>query len=290
MSENTHQRPSPGDFDDYRAYLRAMVAHLKATRSQFSYRWFSRRAGFSSPNFLKLVAEGQRNLSPRSIGAFATGLGLDERETEMFEALVQLDRARTDAERNRLYERIRRVDKSKGGARQLQHAEHQIYSWWYALVIRELTLLADFREDSEWIARRLHPRIRPSEARKALSLLEQIGLLERGDGGRLRPLDSKLATRQGARSLAIRNFHREMIRLAGESLDGLPVDTRDVSSVTLTLTRSQFEALRARVAAFRREALELLEDTSGDSEHRDVYQLNFQLFPVTRGNEDEEIR
>ena len=51
-----------------------MISYLKATKPQFSYRYFSRVAGFSSPNFLKLVAEGQRNLSPKSIAKFAKKL------------------------------------------------------------------------------------------------------------------------------------------------------------------------------------------------------------------------
>ena len=62
--ENTRVRPRPEDHTDYRAYLREMVTYLKASRPQFSYRYFSRIAGFTSPNFLKLVAEGQRNLTP----------------------------------------------------------------------------------------------------------------------------------------------------------------------------------------------------------------------------------
>ena len=93
-------RPRPETFDHYAPYLRAMVVHLKDVDPKFSYRYFSRWAGFSSPNFLKLVADGQRNLTPASIPKFARGLSLSERERESFETLVLMSLARTDEERN----------------------------------------------------------------------------------------------------------------------------------------------------------------------------------------------
>ena len=83
-----------------------VIVHLKATRPSFSYRSFSKRAGFSSPNFLKRVAEGERSLSHDSIGRFARGLRLDDAEHAVFEALVQLNQATTDDERNRSYQRL----------------------------------------------------------------------------------------------------------------------------------------------------------------------------------------
>ncbi len=70
-SQNTASRPYPADYRDYRNYLQQMVAYLKATHPRFSYRYFSRLAGYSSPNFLKLVAEGHRNMSIKSIVGFA---------------------------------------------------------------------------------------------------------------------------------------------------------------------------------------------------------------------------
>ena len=82
LAENTLMRPRPQDFVDYRAYLREMFDYLKVTRPQFSYRYFSRIAGFTSPNFLKLVADGERNLTPPSIPKFAKGLWLDEHERD----------------------------------------------------------------------------------------------------------------------------------------------------------------------------------------------------------------
>ncbi len=49
-------------YTDYRAFLHDAYTHAKATNPAFSYRYFAKKAGFSSPNFLKLVIDGVYNL------------------------------------------------------------------------------------------------------------------------------------------------------------------------------------------------------------------------------------
>jgi uncharacterized protein (TIGR02147 family) len=276
-------RPIPDAFHDYRVYLRAMIDYLKATRAQFSYRYFSRIAGFSSPNFLKLVAEGKRNISPQSIAKFARGLGLDQREQETFETLVLLGQAQTDAERNRYYARLRRRASTSAAAR-MEDAQYKVYSLWYALPIREMLLLPDFQEDPNWIARRLRPQVRPTDVRTALQLLEQVGLIVRDETGRLKQHSTKLSTGPRVRSLAVRNYHRAMLETAANTLDGVAQEDRDITSLTVTLTRAQYEEARARIERFRAELLDIVEDSRKpeDEGDREVYQVGFQLFPITR--------
>lgn len=261
-----------------------MIEYLKATRPQFSYRYFSRVAGFSSPNFLKLVAEGKRNLSPQSIAKFARGLGLDQREQETFETLVLLGQAETDAERNMYYARLRRRSSGSSAATRLEDAQYKVYSLWYALAIREMIPLPDFREDPVWIGRRLRPQVKPSDVRTALQLLEHVGLVVRDDIGRLRPQNTKISTGPRVRSLAVRNYHRAMLEVAAGTLDGIALEDRDITSLTISLTRSQYEEVRARIERFRRELLDLVDDPrpSDRGEQREVYQVGFQLFPLTR--------
>ncbi|MEW6776112.1 MAG: TIGR02147 family protein, partial [Bdellovibrionota bacterium] len=282
-NKNTNQRPDPADFGDYRAYLRALVGHLKATDRRFSYRYFSKRAGFSSPNVLKLVIDGKRHISKGSVPKFARGLGLSQKERESFEALVQLGRARTDEERNLRYQRLRRLRSSWKDPVALSNRHYDVYSRWYVLPVREMLELPGFQEDPAWIARRLRPRIRPSQARRALKLLEKLGLAVRDAEGRLKAADTMLATEPTVHSLAARNYHRAMLRHAEHSLDGLPLEDRNLSSLTLTLTRKQYETLCGEIARFRRDLLVRTQNEERQGERQEVYVAGFQIFPVTGG-------
>jgi len=279
--ENTLKRPQPHEFSDHRQYLKAMVFYLKQTQVAFSYRYFARRAGFSSPNFLKLVAEGKRNIAPETISRFATGLGLTAKEQEAFDVLVKLGQAATDAERNLYFQRLQKIRAGASPTAQLEAAQYEVYSHWYVIPVRELMLTDGFREDPAWIARRLRPRIRPKEAQHALDLLVKTGLASRDAGGRLKPSETKLATPDNVKFLSVRNYHRAMLEIASKSLDTIPQDKRNVTSLTVALSPKQYELATRRIAAFRQELLDELEDTPADGESREIHLLGFQVVPVS---------
>src|SRR3989338_3815356 len=89
------EKPVIFEYDNYREYLRGLYDHLKVARGHFSYRYFSRMAGFRSPNFLKLVIDGDRNLSGESIEKFIKALKIQNKEAIFFRNLVLLNQSET---------------------------------------------------------------------------------------------------------------------------------------------------------------------------------------------------
>ena len=289
--EDTTVRPRVTEYSDYREYLRHMTAHLKVARASFSYRAFSRRAGFSSPTALKRVAEGERNLSQEAIGQFARGLGLDEHEHESFEALVLFNQATTDEARNRQFRRLRRA-RSDHAVGRMEVDQYDVYGSWHHLVLCELAGLPEFREDPGWIARRLLPRIRPGEAARSLVLLERIGLLVRevaavaskrvGSSNALRPAHAVLSAGAALRPLLIRNFHRAMLDKCADALDAIPRSRRNVTSLTVPLDPGQYERACELIGELRRQLLAMSEDKPKTDTH-EIHQVLFAVFPVTGG-------
>lgn len=274
------ERPDPRAFDDHRVYLRAMIEHLRDVEPRFSYRWFARRAGFSSPNFLKLVADGERNMSADSIDRFARGLGLDAREQHAFEALVRLGIASTDAERRRWYEVLREA-RGRAAVDRLRADAFDLYARWFVVVVRELMGLDGYQDDPAWVARTVRPPLTRREAQDAREILLRLGLVQADDAGRVRPVDRKISTGGEVHSLAVRTFHRAMLGLAERALDEVPRDRRAISALTVPLTAEQYETVRVRIERFRRTLLEELDEASTDASVA-VYQLQFALFPVSR--------
>lgn len=76
------------DFTDYRAFMKAFYETKKKGPGTFSYRRFSKLAQNASPNFVKLVVDGQRNLTVQNIYLFSMAMSLLPREQEYFEAMV----------------------------------------------------------------------------------------------------------------------------------------------------------------------------------------------------------
>jgi uncharacterized protein (TIGR02147 family) len=283
-NQSVSTRPSPRDYDDYRAYLSELIDFLRTSKRGFSFRRFSKRAGYQSPNFLKLVIDGQRNLSDDSIAKFAGAFELGPRETRDFSHLVRFNQARSDEEKNREFRQL--LQHRRGVAAELQKAQFEIYSEWYVLVVRELATLPFFKESGQWIAKRLQPMISAREANRALKLLQQVGLLVRDASGTLRAATSKLKT--GAEvPLGVRNFHRAMLGHAADSLDSIDKSERHVSSLTQALTKAQYEQLTAKLDSFREELLDLLEAPTeqAETDDKEIYFVGFEVIPMTQKKE-----
>lgn len=272
------------DYLDYRSFLRDAYADLKQRQRGFSYRWFSRRAGMSSPNFLKLVMDGQRNLSPQSTEKFAEALGLNGKESAFFRDLVGFDQASTAAEKNRFFERIG-AHRRQRAVRALDRRAFEYLSRWYYPAVRELVSCQGFREDPEWIARQMVPSITASEARRALDLLLELGLIERTEDGALRQGEPLLSTGAEVRSLAVGNFHRQMMERASAAIDIVPPDRRDISGVTVSLSPRAFQIVKDKIVALRAELLDL---SAAEEQPTQVIQINVQAFPLADIEENDE--
>lgn len=286
VSENTPERPDVARFTDYRAFLREMVKFLRAVRPGFSFRSFARRAGFASPNYLKLVTDGLRNLAPESVDKFARGLGLNKREQEIFRILVLIANARSDDERNALFVRLReRIGADE--VTRLRDDQFAVYEVWWALVIRDMAQLPDFQLDARWIGRRLRPRVRPAQVQRALDLLMRLGLLVRDEEGKVRTSERTISTGPEVQSLAVRNYHRSVLELAGNALDEIPREERNVTSVTVLLSEDGYAEAVGEIAKLRRRLLEIsdtrLGEAAGASEAEcEVHTAVFALLPVTQ--------
>jgi uncharacterized protein (TIGR02147 family) len=261
---------------DYREFLRARFAQLKKNRG-LTHRSFSAKAGFSSPNFLKLVMEGQRNLTAQSAAKIAKALELEEREAEFFAVLVDFNQAKALELKEARYEQLKLLRRDLPLQR-VEHSQFDYFNHWYAVAIRELVGLKGFREDPEWISQKLQGQVTPAQARRSLRLLERLGLVAREANGKLRQKQAPLSTGDEVSSLGAYRFHQNMIEKAKQALRETPAPQRDISSVTLAVTRESGERIKHRIRQFRKEILAMAED-GGQAEA--VYQMNIQFFNLS---------
>lgn len=277
------QTPDVFAYLDYRSYLRDYYNERKSRGRGFSYRAFSRKAALKSPNYLKLVIDGERNLSPTMAKRFAEACGLSDDSARYFVDLVAFNQAASGSERNKHYASLtgfRRYRK----AHKLDLAHAAYYGAWYMPAIRELAASSDFQADPQWLAERLLPPITQSEAQQALDTLLDLGLLVRNAQGEIVQADVLLSTGPETRGVHIMNFHRAMMDRAMDSMDLIAPEDRDISSLTLALGESGLRLFKQRLQRFRRELLEL---SALEDDPEQVVQINLQLFPLTRGRGDD---
>ena len=86
-------------------------------------------------------------------------------------------------------------------------------------------------------------------------------------------------------SLAIRNFNRSMIELGKEAIERFGQEEREVSGITINVTKEVYKHVKDMVRVFKKEVADYVNNEKKDSDI--VGQLNFQLFPLAkakRGN------
>jgi uncharacterized protein (TIGR02147 family) len=278
MNLRQAHRPNIFEYTDYRAYLRDYYVAEKARRPAFSYRYFARRAGHTSPNFLKLVIEGKRNLGPASITAFARALELDAEEASFFAELVAYGQSKADADKNKHLTRITAARNYRKAGR----IEGQLFEYlahWYLPAIRELVARPDFVEDAKWIARELTPTIAAKKAAEGLKVLINLGLVRRMPDGRLERGDPSWTTGPEPSSKIVEAFHNQMLTLATEALQKYSPEERNVSSLVVCVKAKTVAELKRRLTSFQQELLALCD---ADEEPEVVYQVGMQLFPLSR--------
>jgi uncharacterized protein (TIGR02147 family) len=276
--------PDVFQYLDYRAFLRDWyLAHNTGGRV-VSYRSFATRAQLGSPNYLKLVMDGERNLSPAMAERFATALRLEGEAASYFVDLVAFNQASTQSARNKQYARLTSF-KGYRKAHRLEIAHAAYHAAWYMPAIREMASSRSFRDDPEWIGAQLTPPIARAEAQRALDTLIELGLLVRTASGKLEQSEPVLSTGAEAKGVHIVSYHRAMMERAVASIDHAPAHDRDISSITMCVGEDGIRRLKERVQRFRREILEL---SALEDDPVRVVQINFQVFPLSQELESED--
>lgn len=266
---------------DYRHWLRSLYEERKAQDAFFSWRYLAGRLGVDA-SYLVRVAQGHRHLAEEALERLAAFAGLDGRDLEIFRALAAFNRARGEREQRACYRRLQEL--RSPGASPLPDDHVEFFRRWFPVVVRTLGGLPGFVDDPAWVADRLDPPIAPEEAAQALELVKRLGLLRRDASGAWilsEPFVSSPPTMDPA---VMRAFQKTMIDLAGESLERHPRDLRDITTLTLALDLDDLPEARERLRTLRESLLRLSSESPAP---RHVFQLNLQLFPLTRVPEGE---
>lgn len=280
------KEPALGVFTDFREYLRAFYdykIHLhKNSYSQYSYKTFSASADIKSPNYLKMIIDGERNLSKTTARKFAKALGLDKESTEEFLLLVEYGQAQDPLERNRHLKALnefRTKRRIKSG--ELQTEKLQSAPTWISWVLHAMTDQRGVEFSIDSLRDLLAGNVSGDDIRRSLQQLFNAQALRVDEAGKVRkgivpPNQEEISPEM------IRKIQSELMYLGMEALLNGKAHEREVGTLTVCLTEPEFEKVRFELRHLRKrilkDALMSRELSPGDR----VYQLNIQMFPVTK--------
>lgn len=275
---STTKLPDVFDYLDYRVFLRDWY-RIKKARKSLSYRRWSQQLQLRSPNFMKLVLDGERNLTEEMAMRVAKTIPLKTKEErDFFLEIVRFTQGRSVEVRDAAFQRLSRF-RNYQQVHPLTEEQLRYHSTWYMPAIRELAIRSDFRDDPQWIARTLVPSITAEEASEALELLLKLGLLERTNDGGTKQGTPLVTTGPDVQWIHVGRYLHTMIKMASRALDEVSTTERDISSLTLCLPPSGISEVKEKIGKFRRELLVMSEAHANPTQ---VVQVNFQLFPLSK--------
>lgn len=268
-------------YTNYREYLRDFYQHKKNGLRGYSYRNFSKAAGFSAPNVLKLVIDGQRGLTSDSIEKFIVGIGLKGPRAEYFRLLVQWNQARNVEEGAAFYQKLHRLI-PESQKRLLDHDSVEYLSHWLYPVLREMVQLLDFQTDPYWIMRRLTGRAQLSDIQKALRFLIDKDFIAADATGRWQITNKVIMSNDEVRDLAIQQYHKKALEQSQLMVDDLPLQEREYGALIFTLPEDKIPELKDKMKNLRNEIFRWATEACENNDKNAVIQFNMQMFPQVR--------
>ncbi|MCB0378024.1 MAG: TIGR02147 family protein [Bdellovibrionales bacterium] len=281
------EKPILSQYVDYRKFLADYYAHrVEETSHQlrpYSYSDFSAAANIKSPNYLKLIIEGKRNLSKEMCGKFARALKLTRSETSEFELLVSYCQEKDPLQRNRCLKELSefRAKKSLASGEIDAEAWDQVSNWlvWvlYAMVDQEGVTFEPAK-----LRKLMRGQVNEGQIQQALSKLQNSKDIE---------VDSKTKVARKTHAMMsdadkippelVRKIQSELIYLGLEALHKYGPKEREVSGFTMAMTEKEYEWVRFELRKLRKHIQKEILTNREMSPGERVYQVNIQLFPVT---------
>jgi len=265
-------------YRNYREYLLELYKEQKAKYPKFSHRYVAQKVGFKSSGLFANILKGKSNISGPLIFKFIDFLKLKKREAEYFQLLVQFNQAKVYQEKAHFFEKISSFKEAR--ITQIGSHQEEYFSKWYYGSIRELLKFYSFKDNYQYLAKKVVPEIKPEEAKKAIHLLEKLDLIRKDDKGGYKPVDAFLISEGIKKSHIINKYHADTIDRAREAIERFPNKERTISSLTLSVSDPMYDTIAEKIKSFCEELFKLaLSDKSPASR---AYQLNFQVFPITK--------
>ena len=265
------------NFTSYREFLHDYYKEQKSLDLSFSYQTFADKAGFKTKTFIYKVIKGKKALARQSTIQIARAIGFKKRETDYFVAMVSFNNVKGIDEKDYYFHQLQKLSRSLEVS-VIRNNQYYYFNHWYIAVIRELVTVFDWKDDFKALAKSLNPPITPKQAKDAVTLLVDLGMIQKLPTGTYIQADKSITTGDTLKSLAIQKFQKQCMRLATEAIDRHKSNVRDISTLTVGISQKGFDKITQEIGNFRRKLVEIVQN---DEPVDRVYHMNFQFFPVS---------
>ncbi len=267
------------EYQDYREYMRDFYEERKRS-SLFSWREFSKLAGFTSPNYIQLVCEGKSRLSKTGVEKVATAMELAGSDRDYFLAMERFGDAKSDSKKIQAFNDMQNIAK-ENRLRVVDGEAFKYFESWVNPVMRELAPIMPGAKPLE-LARNCYPVVSAAEVRQSLDFMVHANFLKKVGEDTYVQTEKVVTGSSAAIPLALRSMNRQMSKFATDAIDDIPPEKRHTAGVTLGMSNATYKWLVQKLESLRQQVVAM---AAKEKDYDKVYRLNLQLFPLTKGKE-----
>lgn len=259
------------EYDSYLDYLNDELVKRTSINRAYSLRAFAKSLSLSSGE-LSEILRGVRKLSLKSALKISKAMGLTSTETRHLLSLVE-------KEQGRILTNNIDTSKKQYNETKLSADQFDIISEWYHFAILNLAECDDFEWSYTYISKKLN--IKAYEVKVAIEKMINVGLITKTEkkSGEIHYKISEnfIMSTEGIPSKAIRNYHKQILNKAIESLDFQAIEERDISGIGIAIDKKDLASIKKDISEFQ----DLLVEKYSKGLKERVYQLEIALFALS---------
>ena len=243
--------------DLLREHILSKYIHARNANPSYSKRAFAKRVGISHGSLIEIMS-GKRKVSKKMALKLCEKICLNPKQTDMIfnEVLGKKDEAELE----------------------LREDQFELISDWSHFALLNLLKLKNETHSVENFANRLN--LPTTHLQKILERLIRLKLIEKSKNHYIRTNNS-IKTTDEIQSVSIKIAHKKMLESSAKSVDEVPLDRRDLTSVIMPINLKKLNVAKKLIRQFHDKMEALLEDDFAN----EVYSLNIQLIPLTKSGE-----
>lgn len=271
------------NYSSFRSYLHDYILERKKTTKSFSLSQMAKKMGLANTASLSRIVKGDRepgqDISDKLIRYFE----FSDEQSSYFRYLILLEKAKKDPQlKVMLMEKLRDLHPQKK-FHLLDEKTFRVIANWYYISLREVVRLRNFYDDPQHVVDHLYFKITPSDVKEAYHTLTILGLIEKSPSGKLVQTQNAVDTENDVASEAIKRYHEQSIDNSKIALREMDISTREFQAASFAVKLKDLPLLKEEIRDFKYKIMQKYEASHGEGD--EVYQMNIQLFPVTKFSE-----
>lgn len=261
-------------FTSFRKYLDEYQAARVQTDPDFTRAGACALLGLpKTRSYYNDIIKGKK-LSTRMIPKFVEVLGLNKKEAKYFEAMVNMDQAKTATERNAFFEEL--LKQHPDSHRILNEDAYEYYNHWYNSVLFTALEVVDVSDDLEPIQKLISPKVSVGTLKRSLELLERLGFVRKNENGFWKSCRDSVSSGTYNNSDLVRQYQLQCFELSKQALLAGDESSSDMATFTFSVSDDAFKAIAKEIQGLKAKVRKII--MLDKKKATGVHQLNVHLF------------